>query len=140
MATTPETSQEAKQLKTNESKQRDYDRIVAALKVLGKAHYEDIALQMGEKDLNVCSRRMKELRDAGIIEISIVKDKQEKKPTSRNRNAFVHKLSEGTPKPKEKKAKREKKPLAPDQKFIEVSAYKRRVTNHIVVPNQNKLF
>ena len=83
-----ETSKEAELAKTDESKQRDYDRIISAYQSIGTGHYEDCANYMREKDLNVVSRRMKEMREKGML-INL----ETKKPTSRGRNAFIHALS-----------------------------------------------
>ena len=83
----PETSRIANDLKTDESKQRDYDRIVVALKKIGSGHYEDIALAMGEKELNVVSRRLSEMVQKGMVENTGLK-----KNTSRNRPAFIYQL------------------------------------------------
>lgn len=84
-----ETSQMAHDNKTEESKQRDYDRILMALEKIKYGHYEDIAREMGEKELNVVSRRMKEMREKGMIENVGLKKK-----TSRNCWAFVHQITE----------------------------------------------
>ena len=87
----PETSRDANIQKTFESKNRDYARIRKALEVIGSGHYEDIARQINEKDLNVVARRMKEMRDLGIL-----RNTEIKKLTSRNRNAYVHTLCTNT--------------------------------------------
>lgn len=131
----PETSKEAKDLKTNESKQRDYERIAAAFRVIGVGHYEDAANQIGEKDLNVCSRRFKEMREMGILENTGIK-----KLTSRNRNAFIHKLCDNPQKPAEKPSKPPKPKKTPDGKFQIVSSYKRRITKPSTQTGQKKLF
>lgn len=91
----PETSKEANELKTFESKNKDYKKIISAYEVLGVGHYEDVAKFLGIKDFNVVSRRMKEMRDLGILVNTGVK-----KLTSRNRNAFVHCLSSANKKGK----------------------------------------
>lgn len=91
----PITSHIAKAMKTDESKQRDYDKIVSTLKVLGMGTYEDIANQMCEKDLNVVSRRLKEMLPAtnenpkgkGLVYNTGIK-----KLTSRNRPAFMYSI------------------------------------------------
>lgn len=88
----PETSHLAKKMKTDESKQRDWDKIIAALKVLGNSNYEQIADYIGWRDLNTCSRRLKELCPAstdnpkgkGLIYNTGVKNL-----TKRQRQAFM---------------------------------------------------
>lgn len=131
MSRVPETSQEAKLLKTDDSKCRDYDKIVSALLAIGEAHYEGIAIKMGVEDLNVVSRRMKEMRELGLLE-----NTGEKKPTSRGRNAFVHKLTE---------LGKSRKPIAIPPKetplptnTIPVRAHTRKLKKEL--PNQQPLF
>lgn len=82
------TSREANNLKSAESKNRDYKRIEAAYSVIGQGHYEDVAKYLGLTDFNIVSRRMKEMRELGTLVNTGIK-----KLTSRNRNAFVHTLS-----------------------------------------------
>lgn len=89
MSKQPETSLEAKDLKTDESKCRDYDKISSALRVIGEGNYEAIARQMKVKDATVVARRLKEMRELNLLENTGNKTK-----TSRGRNAFVHKLTE----------------------------------------------
>lgn len=84
----PSTSREANNLKSAESKNRDYKRIEMAYAVIGQGHYEDVAKYLGLIDLNIVSRRMKEMRELGTLVNTGIK-----KLTSRNRNAFVHTLS-----------------------------------------------
>lgn len=84
----PETSRIAHVSKSEESKQRDYDRIVLALEKLGSGNYEDIARSMGERELNVVSRRLLEMVKKDLVENTGIK-----KLTSRNRPAFIYKLS-----------------------------------------------
>lgn len=79
----PSTSREANNLKSAESKNRDYKRIKEALAVLGVANYDTIARHIGVKDANVVSRRMKELCLLGEV-----RNTETKSLTSRNRNAF----------------------------------------------------
>lgn len=93
----PSTSKEANDLKSVESKNKDYKRIEMAYSVIGQGHYEDVAKFLGLKDLNIVSRRMKEMRDLGILVNTGIK-----KLTSRNRNAFVHCLSKNKKIGKEK--------------------------------------
>lgn len=81
----PDTSKFAHDNKSDESKQRDYERILVALDKIGEGNYEEIAKAMNEKELNVVSRRMKEMRDRGEIENTGTKTK-----TSRGCWAFVH--------------------------------------------------
>lgn len=85
----PSTSIEAKELKTDDSKRKDYDKIILSLKVIGEGNYEKIATQLGITELNVISRRMKEMRDLGLLE-----NTGNKTLTTRGRHAFVHKLTE----------------------------------------------
>ena len=91
------TSKEAELSKSAESKNRDYKRIEMAYAVIGQGHYEDVAKYLGLTYLNVVSRRMKEMRDLGILVNTGIK-----KLTSRNRNAFVHTLSKNKKVSKEK--------------------------------------
>lgn len=84
----PETSEEALDAKSSESKNRDYDRIVMALKHLGSGNYDDIAKFLQLIDANVVSRRMKEMR-----ELKMIVNTFQKTPTRRNRMAYVHTLS-----------------------------------------------
>jgi hypothetical protein len=100
MSKFPETSLEAKSLKTDESKNRDYKRIIEAYKIIGSGHYEDVAKFLGLKDFNIVSRRMKEMRKLKLLINTGVK-----KLTSRQRNAYVHTLSNET------QPKVEKKPI-----------------------------
>ena len=88
MSNQPETSEEALDLKSDDSKQKDYDRIISAYKKMGSGNYDDVAMVLNLSDANVVSRRMKELRDMNILE-----NTGEKTKTRRNRNAFVHKLT-----------------------------------------------
>lgn len=83
----PETSIIAGQNKSNESKQRDYEDITRAYQKLGSAIYTDVAEFLGWDDPNKCSRRMKEMREKGILENTGLK-----KMTPRNRPAFIHQL------------------------------------------------
>lgn len=88
----PITSHLAKAMKSDESKQRDWDKIIATLKVLGNSNYEQIADYIGWRDLNTCSRRLKELCPAstdnpkgkGLIYNTGVKNL-----TKRQRQAFM---------------------------------------------------
>lgn len=89
MSKQPETSLESKALKTDESKSRDYEKIIMALKVIGEANYEGIAIQLKLTELNTVSRRLKEMRELGLLE-----NTGQKTLTSRGRNAFVHRLTE----------------------------------------------
>ncbi len=57
----PDTSHAAKAAFTDPMKQRHYDKIVAALQVLGRANYETIANFLGMKNINQVGRRLKEL-------------------------------------------------------------------------------
>lgn len=88
----PDTSREAGQLKTNESKQRDYDKIVNALLVIKSGHYEQIARQMKVKDIVIVARRLSEMVKNGVIRNTGLK-----KNTSRNRAAYIYELVDGTP-------------------------------------------
>lgn len=88
--TQPETSEIARVNKTDESKQRDYDRIVLALQKIGSGNYEDISRAMKEKELNVVSRRLSEMVKKGMVENTGIKKK-----TSRNCPAFIYKVCDG---------------------------------------------
>lgn len=81
----PDTSIQAYEEKTFDSIQTDWNKIISALKVIGSGHYEDIAIQMQTTDLNVVSRRMKEMRERGMIY-----NTGDKKKTKRGRWAYVH--------------------------------------------------
>lgn len=88
-----ETSQEANTLKTQDSKQRDWDKIIAALQVLGMANYEDIAEYNNWTDKNVCSRRLLELcpaTDTNPKGKGLIYNTGLKNLTKRNRKAFMY--------------------------------------------------
>jgi hypothetical protein len=93
MSTVPETSKEAKALKTQESKNKDYAKIINALTVLGTGIYEQISDFCGCREPNVISRRLKELEEKQLIYKT-----GEKRLTKRNRNAFVYCLTNQMPK------------------------------------------
>jgi hypothetical protein len=57
----PDTSIVAGKLKTEESKQHDYDKICYALSKLGASHYEQICNFLNWNDGGKCSRRLKEM-------------------------------------------------------------------------------
>lgn len=78
-----DTSKEAEVSKTFESKNRDYTRIIKALEVLGSANYDAISRQMDARDANVCSRRLKEMCELGMI-----RKTETKSLTNRLRNAY----------------------------------------------------
>lgn len=61
MSNLPDTSIAAGRLKTEDSKQRDYDKICHALRILGASHYEKIKDFLGWEDGGKVSRRMKEM-------------------------------------------------------------------------------
>lgn len=92
----PETSKIAHDNKTDDSKQRDYDRILKGLSKISSGHYEDISNAMGERELNVVSRRLGEMVKKGMIENTGIK-----KRTSRNCSAFIYKLCEVAKSPTE---------------------------------------
>jgi len=83
----PETSLSAYMSQTPEKLQSDYSRIYDALKLLKSGNYEDIAHAAGFNDRNSVSRRLKEMVEAGRIEMT-----GEKKPTERGRSAFVYRI------------------------------------------------
>lgn len=95
----PDTSIQAYEEKTIDSIKTDWQNIMDALKALGSGMYEDIAIQMQTTDLNVVSRRMKEMRERGMIY-----NTGEKKKTKRGRWAYVHCITlDGAPKVEIKK-------------------------------------
>ena len=85
----PLTSKIAHYSKTEDSKQQDYMKIVSAYKKLKSGIYTDVASYLNWSDPNKCSRRMKEMREMGLLE-----NTGETKLTPRNRPAFIHKLSD----------------------------------------------
>lgn len=89
----PETSMEANEAKTSKSKNRDYDRIIAAYKAIGSGIAEEAANHLQVRDVGVVARRMSELCKMGIMI-----NTGNKKLTSRGRNAFIYTLSNSQPK------------------------------------------
>ena len=90
----PETSREAYNSLHPETQRKMYDKIIAALKVLGVAHYEDLSDYLGCQDRNQISRRLKEMEG-----LQLIWKPGGKKLTKRGRNAFVYQLtSESSPK------------------------------------------
>ena len=97
----PETSLEAYRALKQEKLSKDYNDIVAALKVLGTATYEEMALFYGWIDINKCSRRLKELEPptpSNPKGLNLIFKTGNKRLTKRNRNAFVYQLTGTQPK------------------------------------------
>lgn len=128
MSKMPETSQEAKAEKTKESLRKDYERIRYAYENLGEGNYDDVALFLEVVDKNSISRRMKEMREVGLLENTGRKSK-----TSRGRNAFIHKLT-GTVLPKIKPKPPTIKAESPTKKDNEITSVT-VTTNSIEVIN-----
>lgn len=78
-----ETSLQAYRQLSDETKQRHMDKIIEALKELGKGNYDTIAQRIGFADRNAISRRTKEMEIAGLIRKTGTKSL-----TSRQRQAF----------------------------------------------------
>lgn len=85
--TYPITSHIAKAMKSEESKQHDYNKIIEALKVIGQGNYEQIADTLTWRDINKCSRRLKEMIGKEMIYNTGLKNL-----TKRNRPAFMYSI------------------------------------------------
>jgi DNA-binding Lrp family transcriptional regulator len=83
----PETSKAAFLALHPDKLLKDYKLIKIALQKLGEANYEKIASYLNITDLNVISRRTKEMEKLGIIYKPGTKSK-----TSRNREAYNYRL------------------------------------------------
>jgi predicted transcriptional regulator len=81
----PSTSHEANERMTTELRQKDYDLILGALRVLKIAIYEEIAEYLGWSDKNKVSRRQKEMVGLGLIY-----NLGTKKLTKSGRNAYQY--------------------------------------------------
>lgn len=84
----PETSHEAHEKVSNEMLRSIYQRIVDALKVLGLANYEEIALYLNVPDKNMISRRTKEMEG-----LQMIYKPGTKSLTRSGRNAFQYALT-----------------------------------------------
>ncbi len=88
----PETSLEAYRAQTAVKLNKDHQRIIAALKVLGTGTAEQIAEQMNGFEAATAGRRMSELERKGVVFKT-----GEKRKTKRGHNAFVYCLTNSQP-------------------------------------------
>lgn len=87
MTNIPDTSLAAYDQVTPEALRDIYDKILLALRELGKANYETIAQYLKLNEPNIISRRLKEMRD---MEPPLIYKTGSKSLTSRNRLAYDH--------------------------------------------------
>lgn len=83
----PETSLGAYHALTPEKVKKDHEKIFLALSNLWEAIYDEIARYLNEKDVNMVSRRLKEME-----EMELIKKTGRKRRTSRNRSAFTYQV------------------------------------------------
>ena len=100
----PETSKEANRGMTKEMRVIHFQKILAALNILGEGIYTEIASKAGMEH-NQISRRLLEMINEGLIERL-----NKKRKTPSGRNAFVHRALVGITLPE---SKVEKTSIAP---------------------------
>lgn len=115
----PDTSHAAKAAFTDVMKQTHYDKIVKALKVLGKANYEKISIFMGMKDRNQVSRRLKEMMppdEDNPKGLNMVFKPGTKSATTSGREAYDYCLTNNHPKTEPKPISEKQTNITTDSK------------------------